>query len=276
MNCKHARNLLLRSARPDEPAADVRTHLTVCAACREWQQRLLVIERNVPKVPVPPSRTKVDFVKRITTLDIHKERARQAVPARRPSLFHRRPLILSVSLGLAAAVALVAVGLVFMQGKPQEAVKGPLLERLLQRDLQLVSADTPRQRVETLAALANELYGETPALAKEGTAEDLKELALMFGQVVDQGIVKHAARLPAVERKSVLEPIAQQLERAQKNAEQLANRVPRESADALRKMADTARKASQALRDNYAGQRSSPGATAAVREVSAVRGEDES
>jgi hypothetical protein len=47
------RHRLLSATHPDRPSGRVNAHLAECAACREWQARLVQVERTVPCLPVP-------------------------------------------------------------------------------------------------------------------------------------------------------------------------------------------------------------------------------
>ena len=71
----------------------------------------------------------------------------------------------------------------------------------------------------------------------------------MYGQVVREGIVKQAPELDAGQRRKVLDPIVERLERAGNDAEQLARRSSAQSAGPLRDIATAARDASRALRE---------------------------
>ena len=51
MNCKEIKYFLLGCENPDQPPADVKAHLAVCAGCQDWQNRLALIEMNVPFLP---------------------------------------------------------------------------------------------------------------------------------------------------------------------------------------------------------------------------------
>src|SRR5262245_11069076 len=100
MNCDLLRSRLLASPHPERPPADLRAHLTACASCRQWQRRLVRLERQIPRLPVPPSRTKDEVVRRILT-----------APRRTPATLERGLQKLSLATALAAALALFAVGL---------------------------------------------------------------------------------------------------------------------------------------------------------------------
>jgi hypothetical protein len=64
MNCKVARRRLLSMVHPDQAPDEVQGHLSWCSDCREWHGRLVRLERNVQRIPVPRShrRTKQAFL----------------------------------------------------------------------------------------------------------------------------------------------------------------------------------------------------------------------
>jgi hypothetical protein len=84
MNCKVARRKLLSTVRPDQASDEVRAHLSWCSDCREWHRRLVRMEKNVLRIPVPRSHnsTKQAFLKSFLA------DAAPAVPPAFPVLTH--------------------------------------------------------------------------------------------------------------------------------------------------------------------------------------------
>jgi hypothetical protein len=123
----------------------------------------------------------------------------------------------------------------------------PLLAKLMQRDLVLASARTSEERIRTLADLADDLHGETQVLAPLAPAKDLGALAQLYQEVVKDGIVKQAQSLHGTERRRVLDPIAQRLALAGREAARWAGEVPADSGEPLRAMAAVARTSSAEL-----------------------------
>lgn len=241
MKCTVLQTYLLGVERCDRPPAEVQAHLAACSACRQWQRRLIQLERGAALLPVPPSTRKADVLHAIRTAPLPKADG----PARDKNRGLQK---VAVAFALAAALVVLAVGLYAWQR--QQGVRAPaapkpagdpLLAKLVQRDLRLAAGATPRERVETLADMAGDLHGETKALAKEAREKDLADLAGMYSQVVREGIVKLAAQVPDGERQKVLEPIAGRLARAGREADQLAEQLPASSAAPVREMADAAR-----------------------------------
>jgi hypothetical protein len=130
----------------------------------------------------------------------------------------------------------------------------PLLAKLVRRDVQLARADTPRERLEILANLADDLHDESRALALAATGDGLEDLARLYEQVVRGGIVKQAEALPAAERRLLLRPIGRRLDGAAGATERLLRQVPPEYAPPLRAMVAAAREAYRRLRDLQEGR----------------------
>ncbi len=65
MKCKEFKYFLLGCENPDQPPADVKTHLAVCADCQDWQNRMALIEMNVPFLPVPESAARAELLRQI-------------------------------------------------------------------------------------------------------------------------------------------------------------------------------------------------------------------
>jgi hypothetical protein len=84
MNCTIARRRLLSAEQPAVPAADLQAHLDGCADCRDWQTRLVQVERAVPTLPVPRTSAHLDLLHLILTTP--PTQASQAVQRPEPLL----------------------------------------------------------------------------------------------------------------------------------------------------------------------------------------------
>ena len=60
MNCDAARRCLFAEEQHD----DLHRHVAACPACRALSRRLALVERQLPRLPVPPSSAKSAFVRR--------------------------------------------------------------------------------------------------------------------------------------------------------------------------------------------------------------------
>jgi hypothetical protein len=133
--------------------------------------------------------------------------------------------------------------------KEPPAPASPLTARLLACDLALAEADSPGKRLEALVALADELQGETKALADAAGAEDLRTLARLYEKVIREGIVPGAGSVRAGERRAVLGPIASRLVRTRRDLRELARRSGPTSAGPLLQIAAAAEVGGRRLRD---------------------------
>jgi hypothetical protein len=279
MKCKAIRTCLLGLEQPDQPLSELTAHLAECLPCRDWLQQLLVIERGAAHLPVPPAEGKTRLLARILAEPTVRVPAPKPapppaapLPAPRSPLLHPEPVWLrherrvkrlALVSALAAALVLVAVGLWAWRhtpntpkGPPQPVAEDPLLKQLMKRNVRLASAATPRQRVEALAEIANDLQGETQSLSQVASDRDLAALAQLYGKVVREGIVPRAQTLPAAERAAVLGPIVDQLERAWKDADALADQAPASAVRPLREIAAAARHGDVQLRGLLRGEKS--------------------
>jgi hypothetical protein len=159
--------------------------------------------------------------------------------------------------GAAAAAVLVACGILLglaLTRREPAAVEAPLAEqdlvvRLVDCDARLAETNSPSQRVQTLAEVADALRRESDALRRaDGSADELREVARLYARVVREGLVARARTLPRDERRQVLDPIVNRLARAEREARQQAARAAHASAPLLQ-IADAARDGAHALRE---------------------------
>src|SRR5476649_1477761 len=55
MTCHECQRSLLQLLDPSVPSEELASHLAECAVCQQYQRRLVRIETNVPRLPVPAS-----------------------------------------------------------------------------------------------------------------------------------------------------------------------------------------------------------------------------
>jgi hypothetical protein len=65
MKCKEFKYFLLGCENPDQPPADIKAHLASCSDCQDWQNRMALIEMNIPFLPVPASAARSELLQRI-------------------------------------------------------------------------------------------------------------------------------------------------------------------------------------------------------------------
>jgi hypothetical protein len=263
MTCKVVRTCLLSLEQPDRPPPEAADHLAACGSCREWHRRLVRLERGVAQLPVPASGARSRLLARILT-EAPARPAPQGAYAPRSAepawkRHERRLKRLAIAAALSAALLLVAVGLwawrLAHENTPappsRPAVTGdPLLAKLMEQNIRLAGARTPRQRVEALRDLADDLHSEARSLtlADLGRNDDLEKLAGLYEKVVRDGLVKQARALPAAEHAELLTAIARRLGEVSTEADRQAEQTP-ERAAALRTIAAAARDGNRQLRE---------------------------
>jgi hypothetical protein len=70
MNCKEIKYFLLGCENPDQPPAEVKAHLAVCKGCQDWENRLAVIELNIPFLPVPASAARAQLLRKVLSFPV--------------------------------------------------------------------------------------------------------------------------------------------------------------------------------------------------------------
>jgi hypothetical protein len=262
MSCEIVQRRLLSMTNPERLPANLRAHLARCAACREWHEQLVLLERHIPFVPIPNSNGKAKLMRRLLREQPSAPPGVSAAPLARAdsptlssahaaTLLRSRPLIL----GVAAAVMLIALGWLGLQGwlqatgaRPSTPAVDVLLASLVQRDLRLARAGTPGERLVILADVAEDLQGETNALVYAASLGELTALASLYDEVVRQGILKQAEAVPSDQRGRTLEPIALRMAQTASQVEQLIQQLPAEMVPPLHAIAAAARAAQRQLR----------------------------
>lgn len=261
MKCQVVQRRLLSLTHPERVPADLRAHLIRCAACREWHNHLLLLESHVPLLPIPASNGKAKLLRQLLSEQeaaSHSATLRTQTHSSAATLIHGsadpRGHSRTWLFAMAAALLLIAVGWLVWQARldpqalpPSRPVAHALLASLVQRDLRLAGARTPRERIEILAAVAEDLHGETGALAHAGSEEELTALATLYEEVVQQGILKQAEALPAEDRRLALVVLSQRMAQTASRVEQLARDLPAACAKPLHAIAATARSAQRQL-----------------------------
>ncbi len=240
MNCAVVqRRLLANSHRlPNE----VRAHLAYCGACRAWRRRLVRLERNVPLLPVPPSRRKAKFLREWVPASTEPNRAPSSASSMEAeSPIAVRPVRFPASVRLLSRVAACLAALLLLVlfctrqgslGQSEDLQTARELRRNVQ-DIAVTSSTTPRERVTLLAEMADVLTGDLAPLARRASGDELITLAKLYEELVRDGILPQARQLQKNERHEVLASIVEQLSKTARLAEQLATEVPPEYAQPL-------------------------------------------
>ena len=258
MNCTQCQRQLLE----ENLGPEVEAHLAECMACRQWHKMLMQVESHLPLLPVPESLRKKQLQEELIhgpatmpdTIPLHVP-----TPPARPFIRISWRELAVVGGGLAAAGVLIACGIFLgnMLSPPRNSnppvvqannKEKTLAGKLIELDMQLAQSDNTRERVETLAKLAENLQGESRSLAQVAGPKELQTLAKLYSKVVEEGLVQRARKLPAADRREVLDPILSQLMIAKKDAEEMAQKAPAESAVPFQVIAAAARNSDLQLR----------------------------
>lgn len=254
MNCAAIQRRLLSLEQPEQPTAEIKSHLAQCPSCRTWQRRLVQMERQVPLVLVPPSTTKDEFLQRIRGESAARTIADPATLSRyRLASGPKERALRKVSLAFALAASLLVFALGWWSW-PHTPPSLPDLARqeqarLEQRLSDSLRSDTPKERVLRLAQLAEELHGEARTLVDH--SERLDEWSRFYARIVGEHLIEQARQLSPEERPVVVQKIAQSLSdtesHASRFAAQLKNAAPR-SAASFERIAMASRKGERDLR----------------------------
>jgi len=277
VNCETSHRYLLALERPDAPPPDLRSHLAVCAACRDWHARLLQMEREAAQIPVPAPREKNAFVERFlaegrpaTAPALRDEKSGKTVPAvlrfpsdAQPSLANgslksgkreRGLQKMAVAVALAAALLLVTFGIwAWQRGNnstpvnPNSPERLSALEQRLRDTPRWAEAQTPNTRLEVLSHLADETNDKAQSLARTGTTEGLAAEVRLYREIIDRITAREALEVAPADRERVLSPIVHRLAEVESQAGRLALEVPAASTP-LRELAAAAREGGGQLR----------------------------
>jgi hypothetical protein len=230
MNCDAVQRLLA-AERLDRRHADARRHLAACPDCRAWARRLVEAEQHIPHVPVPPTTALDDLLRQILEPapvgadglpPLVRPRPRTPVSARERGLYK-----LSWAVAIAATLLIGVVGGLLLMHRPAPEPPPPKPVPQLVRDWQdrrgqaLAAAQTPRERVEKLAALATDLKDQAVLLAQQGDADGMADLAVACRELVEE-LVSRADDVPAKERPAVLAAAAGRLQSAESEFSRMA------------------------------------------------------
>jgi hypothetical protein len=313
MKCKEFKYFLLGCENPDQPPADVKAHLASCADCRDWQNRMALIEMNVPFLPVPASARRADLLRRILsqpatakTRETGKvEESKSSLELPQSSIVAdrrdagRRGGILGFFRamepsarrfavgGLAAAVLLVVLGYMvihtphrpvnsLVQGPPQ--APDSLVANILKRDLRLADSDSAADRFLALADLAEDFGEEIKTLAPLPDAKEvLDDMVKKYEKVVNVGLMEVANDLAIGDRTKLLDQVGNRLHKTGREidelGDQLNSKIPKASRDTLRRLTKVAHDGNKKLLDLREAARTPPQDAARPAGTAVVREE---
>jgi hypothetical protein len=247
MNCRTLRGQLLACPRPDRPGSAARGHLAHCAACQAWHGRLLALEQDLPRLYVPPALdAKAALLHAIRRGDDHVEgvvRLNRRVSTTPKERGLRK---LAMSVALAAGLAVFAVGWAFWpHSTPIVVPTDPLAGRIADRDQRLASAGSPRERVEVIANLSEEVRHEALLL---NDRDQLNHLIRFYSRLVRDDLPSLVHKVPREERLVLINQLTERLIRAESETDRLSVEPGRPTAE-LRTLAALAREGQGLLHD---------------------------
>ncbi len=248
MNCSTFRRNLLAADHPSAPAPSDGSHLVACPVCSAWHRRLVRLEQQLPTLPIPACPVPPSLL-----AQIHLPALRIAAGSR-PS-GHRRNLQggrrkLALAFSLAASLAIFALGLWawphLQTTRPVASVPDSYETGVSQK---IEHASTPTQRAEALVGLADDYLAEAGQKPNDHARIDV--LAKRFDRLVHEDLMRHLREVSPGERKILASALARRLGKVESEASRLAiawqSSHPK-SADALRRIATSARAADNRLR----------------------------
>jgi hypothetical protein len=158
----------------------------------------------------------------------------------------------ALAVAMAASLLLVVLGIWAWQrdGGPQggrpTAVKKTPLEECLDHSKAWAKAQTPRERLDVLGSLADEVKDRIHTLAQQGSLERAHEQAALYRALVERITSKEAKTVAAQDRQAI-KKLAEHLDEVQSQAHQLALEQP-EIAEPLDELVVAARDGSRDLR----------------------------
>lgn len=258
MNCDRAKTLLMGSHDPSRPANEVAAHLEQCAACRNWHEGLVRIERRITQISVPRSQAKRELVRTLLAgkggeWEDPSADGVASSPTQDETASRFPTIPLHHALTLMAATVLLAVGgwlLLARSPTPQMATvvvrrapprPDPLLTQFSENHLRLTQARSLGERLEELGRFVDHLHDYTRDQTISAEPATLHNLARIYDRLVSEGMVRGARTLKPLEREKVLAPLAERLARVEEDAERWARAAAPNSAEPMRQIAAVAR-----------------------------------
>jgi hypothetical protein len=249
MKCSVVRNRLLGQDTPTAVPEKFREHLESCSACRTWLARFEQVDGAIRRLPVPRDSGKG----KLALLEkIRQPQKLEPISPAKPSWSFSTLVEKYWHGSLIAATLLIGTIAFFNVGsRPPELAAmppDPLLQDLVEVNLELVEADSPSQRLSKLSRMAEKLQTEMREIANvDATGENLNKLTTLHHRVVIEGIVDYAREIPLTQWNEILVPMRDRLAEVSKKLDEFTRFVQPNAIEPIRNMAFDAREASQRI-----------------------------
>jgi hypothetical protein len=262
MKCESFQKEFFALLDPEQLPEVLRGHTEVCQKCRTLVDFTVRIEQTLPKIKVPPSSAKIQvaFLKKVQEDPNLIRPDSVSTPARDSGRFLKQALLdlpkWKLISGLAASV-LVAVGTwwAFREPTPHQPTvvhhRHQLLSNQIQHTVALAKANSAPKRLTIWSDVVSDLRQEVKLVYRVAASDEMNNLSKMFDSAVQNGMISQAELMPttlsAVERTSLLKDAMAKLQKAEQDTETLSQAAPPQSLEALKRIAQSAKKGHQRL-----------------------------
>jgi len=243
MSCEAIQNQLLRCEDPFRTPPELVRHLTGCAACRAFRERLVELEEGVRQLPVPVSTGRARLLARLEEGELPTPSPSGIRPSVwRPTPKERAHQKLALALTLAASLALFALGWAFWPHGTSETTR-------MRADVatNLARVTTPTARAQIIMTAARQAEADVLKAIKRRVNADVDDLAAYYVELVEEELPKRVRDLPDGERAAVVAGLVEQLERSESTLARSAAAMASPRAE-LARMAQAARAGQDRLR----------------------------
>lgn len=243
MSCEAIQYQLLRCEDPFRTPPELVRHLTGCAACRAFRERLVDLEEGVRQLPVPASTGRARLLARLEEGELPTPSPSGVRPSVwRPTPKERAHQKLALALTLAASLAVFALGWAFW---PHGTSGTPEFRALVNE--RVTGAPTPTARAQVIMTAARQAEADVLKAIKRRVNADVDDLAAYYVELVEEELPRRVEDLPAGERAAVVAGLVEQLERSESTLARSAAAMTSPRAE-LARMAEAARLGQDRLR----------------------------
>jgi hypothetical protein len=250
MTCATIRNNLITSEHPDHPGPDESRHLADCPACHAWLRRLVQLERQIPKLPLPecaPPSKLLDRIQQSAPTPLVRLAPLPSTQTERVREFGRQKLALACS--LAATLALFTLAWWAWPPQPRVNPVGIGVANdpyTVLRDRMFKDAHTPKDRLHAVVQGAEDFLED--AKQRGDDPRRVEQVAIYFERLVQEELPQQARALSANQREAVLPALADRFRAVNSAAERVASAWENQHPDSARYLKEIARNADHADR----------------------------